>query len=855
MRYNRKFSFSLLALGFLISCTWTAPQIAAAEIPKDILEAAKKVTVLISIVEADGSILNASGFFVEHDKIVTNIHVVNSARMVFAIGAEKVYNIEKVAGYDPERDLVILKVSGEGKPLELGEGRIGDAVFVVGYPGGEYKVTEGKIYGIRKSDEQLRLVSADFPASRGNFVIVPGNSGGPVLNSNKQVVGIAFSNSADPRSDALSFASTSSVLNTLLDSSDEENLSEWQKKNSILAYAYAGRANKKLYSGNYNEAIKGFDRAITLYPHAQFYINRGEAKSQFGFYLESIQDYTEAIKLIRDGFIAYYNRGLSKLNSKDYAGAIQDLNKVIELNPDDTMAYFNRGIARHADAFQDHTELDRWVILLQNFEAIQDYTEAINRNPKKAEIYSHRGYAQIKQGWYVDAVQDYNKVIELNPKEAAAYLMRGFAKEKKAPPDYAEAIQDYTKAINLNPDDTILGQAYYNRGNLKKALGQDGEAKLDYAKGYYYRGKANSNNGNYQNAIERLDESIALNPDYTVYYERGNTKRESGDYEGSIQDYTDAINGKRDYAEAYYERGAVQHLLGDKGNYRSAIEDFEVVIKLKSDYAEAYYMLGLTRHHLGESKKAINLFDRAIELKNPTFYAKAYEARGIAKEVLGEDADAKQDFVNVHYYWGDEAFKRAQYQEAIKSFNTVLELVPGLAHAYEVRGAVKAKLGKSKADLGDLESAQNLYKEAIIDYDKAIELDPEEALFYGNRGWTKFLRGALRDHNEAIEDYQGAIKDLTEAVKRKPDFIDQTYYLRGTARCLLGCAKANQERSKEARKQYSLAHEDFKKAIALDPDNASYYYALELANAALGKAKEALLAFEKAKKLKAKSQK
>ena len=149
----RKFLFGLLALGFLLSCTQTPQQ------------RAENGTVLIVVGNANG-IGRGSGFFVERDKIATNIHVVDSG-MVFVVGRKKVYNIEKVTGYDPDRDLVILKVSGKGTPLERSEGQIGKPISVMGYPGGGYKVTKGKVHGIRKSDNQLRLVPPGFSSKQG----------------------------------------------------------------------------------------------------------------------------------------------------------------------------------------------------------------------------------------------------------------------------------------------------------------------------------------------------------------------------------------------------------------------------------------------------------------------------------------------------------------------------------------------------------------------------------------------------------------------------------------------------------------------------------------------------------------
>ena len=77
----------------------------------------------------------------------------------------------------------------------------------------------------------------------------------------------------------------------------------------------------------------------------------------------------------------------------------------------------------------------------------------------------------------------------------------------------------------------------------------------------------------------------------------------------------------------------------------------------------------------------------------------------------------------------------------MKNYDKAIELNPEYAKAYNNRGSVKA-------DLGDK-------KEAIKDYDKAIELNPEYAKAYNNRGNIKF---DLENYEEAIRDYNKALK-------------------------------------------------------------------------------------------------
>jgi tetratricopeptide (TPR) repeat protein len=94
-------------------------------------------------------------------------------------------------------------------------------------------------------------------------------------------------------------------------------------------------------------------------------------------------------------------------------------------------------------------------------EALQNFTNAINKNPNYLEAYFMRGSIYSDSGEYNNAISDYTSVLLINPKHIDACKQRGhiYAGQKK----YDHAILDYTRSIELNSNDADI---FYRRGQL-----------------------------------------------------------------------------------------------------------------------------------------------------------------------------------------------------------------------------------------------------------------------------------------------------------------------------------------------------------------------------------------------------
>jgi S1-C subfamily serine protease len=133
-----------------------------------------------------------TGFFVSQDGyIITNYHVVEGTTQIVVVTYDNKKLIAKYIKGDPSNDIALLKVNTISKPLKLIPDTSlakGEEVFTLGYPmidiqGQEQKATSGRINALTGLQGDIRFVQIDVP-------LQPGNSGGPLINSKGNVVGI-----------------------------------------------------------------------------------------------------------------------------------------------------------------------------------------------------------------------------------------------------------------------------------------------------------------------------------------------------------------------------------------------------------------------------------------------------------------------------------------------------------------------------------------------------------------------------------------------------------------------------------------------------------------------------------------
>ena len=141
------------------------------------------VSIRTNVGQGTGFIINEEGF------IITNAHVLAGASVAEAITSEqKVKEIELV-GYNLTLDIALLKISGKYDSLEFfnsEEIKVGEKVIAIGNPLGlGFSVTEGIVSGVDRTGTNNLPIYIQTDAA-----LNPGNSGGPLINTDGKVIGI-----------------------------------------------------------------------------------------------------------------------------------------------------------------------------------------------------------------------------------------------------------------------------------------------------------------------------------------------------------------------------------------------------------------------------------------------------------------------------------------------------------------------------------------------------------------------------------------------------------------------------------------------------------------------------------------
>lgn len=268
-----------------------------------------------------------------------------------------------------------------------------------------------------------------------------------------------------------------------------------------------------------------------------------------------------------------------------------------------------------------------------------------------------------------------------------------------------------------------------------------------------------------------------------------------------------------------------------RGNYKEADRLANKTLQLQDNSALAIGVRGWVKYIFDDYKAAQTDLEKAIRLdsSNALFRARlaicysALDQKDLSQKTANEALQLlTTPKTAIDYYARGVSYSLLEKTDnAISDYTKVIELNPQFVLAYYNRGATY----HNKKD----------YSEAIADYTKVIELNPQYANPYKYRGdiylSMQNYNEAIRNYTKAIElssndvssdhiyfnrgnayfyksDYDKAIDDYTHSIELNPKNV-VTYIVRGNAYRI--------------KQNYDAAIRDFTKAIELSPQDADIY--------------------------------
>lgn len=337
----------------------------------------------------------------------------------------------------------------------------------------------------------------------------------------------------------------------------------------------------------------------------------------------------------------------------------------------------------------------------------------VDTPPMSPEEIKNQANEQYKLGHYEEAVKLYTQAIDASPKTSTYYNNRAAAlvMQKK----YKDAAEDCRTATELDPQNAKAylrgGKCHLNMGNLEEA-------------------------GRQYNLAMQIDPKIAQR-DYNNlqhvynYMAQVNTFMSNNQW-GLARNSLDRVIQFVD-AEALPVKWRVMQAecaLGEK-NYSEASRIVNSLVRLNSQNPDALYLRARVFYSQGDNQKTVAHCMEALRC-DPDFS----KARALLK--MARAIDNQKEI-------GNTAFKTNKLEEAYDAYTAAMEIDPSNDHMnsrlYSNRAAVLQK--------------QKKFDEALLDCDKAIELDNEFYKAYSRRAGCYM---ETEQYEEAVRDY----KKLTE---------------------------------------------------------------------------------------------
>lgn len=227
------------------------------------------------------------------------------------------------------------------------------------------------------------------------------------------------------------------------------------------------------------------------------------------------------------------------------------------------------------------------------------------------------------------------------------------------------------------------------------------------------------------------------------------------DYKAALVEIEKCLQEFPSYVDAWYLKG---NCLSEMGNPKDAVEAYKKVVELDKAHFDARYNLGQAYIDAKDYKNAVTTLRELSKDRRAPSYIMAYGRALVldgdyakAEEILKISINDFPDDPVAHRYYADALLHNHKFGDAATAYEAYLKMDPQddgarFNHALSLEGAKKPD-------------------EALVEYQKVIEINPRFADAYRNIGAIYAARKENAAAIQALENYLRLAPDTEDAAK------------------------------------------------------------------------------------------
>jgi tetratricopeptide (TPR) repeat protein len=368
-------------------------------------------------------------------------------------------------------------------------------------------------------------------------------------------------------------------------------------------------------------------------------------------------------------------------------------------------------------------------------------------NEREFDLLIARGDQAAASGASFQAIEEYSGAIARNPESVLAHIKRGSVYYGQN--ELEAALRDLRRATELDPSAAraieMLGDVNVGLGRGERAIEQyESFVEIDdrNPRVLYKLGLARYRQGRIQTASEPLQQALALDSSLgEAYYVLGLIQRDLNQLNAARKSLLEAA--RRSPAGQTAAREALADVYALDGEHSRAIGELEALAALDQSRPERLIALGLAQARGGREDAAVTTLGRAVE-RFPDVTA-VYAALG--------------------HVWLTAAERRGDAVDRV-ALNKALEALSQAASRSDATSDTFAELGRARLLTGDIRAAERALRQAIA----RLPVPPEAFLQLAE---VTARDGRIQDARDALLKYATLVGDdrsLTSVAVRIGDY-------------------------------------------------------------------------------------